>query len=242
MSRGRERAATPEYEPGSPEHRARHHISVFGSGSEEKKYKQTLRTAGEVARSLMLESGFRLVTGGINTGIMRVVAKEAMKIARSQKRRDLIPKAVAPKGLPRWSRTPGKTEVEQTNERTERLINESDGYVVLNGSFGTRGELDYALCDDERARLHKPVVILDESGRHVRFTQRLLNRGLTTMGMLEDVYVVNTPAEAQMVLELYYRKQYGLPIDDALVEILYTLHVRHRLQTPPPQRMPEAGA
>lgn len=232
MSRGPEAAHGVEYEPGSPEHRARFHVSIFGSGSEEKKYTQTLHTAGEVARTLMLQSGFRLVTGGINTGIMRVVAREAMKIARKEKRRDLIPKAVAPRGLPRWSRTPGKTEVEKENERTERLVNESDGYVVLNGSFGTRGELDYALCDDERARAHKPVIILDESGRHVRFTQRLLNRGLVTLEMLEDVYVVRTPQEAQMILELYYRKRYDLPIVEGLIEHMYPLHISHRLIAP----------
>jgi len=240
MSRGPERERSVEYQPGSPEHRAGHHIAVFGSGSKEKKYRRTLRVAKEVARALMLESGFRLVTGGINTGIMHVVAHEAMKIAREAKRRDLIPKGIAPKGLPRWSRTPGKIEVEKDNKRTGRLVNESDGYVVFNGSFGTQAELDYALCDDTRAALHKPVVILDESGRHVQFTQRLLNRGLVTLDMLHDVYVVTTPAEAHLVLELYYRKRYGLPIDEHLVEKLYALHVSHHLSAPKELSAPES--
>lgn len=229
MSSGPETAYAPETGPGSPVHRAQHRISVFGSGSEGKKYQKTLHYAKEVARSLMLLSGFKLATGGINTGAMRVVAKEAMRIVRKEKRKDLIPEAVAPKGLARWGRTPGKTQVEKKDERTKRLVDESEGYVVLNGSFGTDAELDYALRDETRAVLHKPIVILDESGQHLRLIKRKVRKGTVTEGMLEDVYVAKSPEEAQFVLELYYRKRYNLPIDDSLIEKLFPLHVSHHL-------------
>lgn len=231
MSSGPETAYERETNPGSPIHRAQHRISVFGSGSEGKKYRRTLKYAKEVARSLMLLSGFKLATGGINTGVMRVVAHEAMRIVRKEKRKDLIPEAVAPKGLARWSRTPGKTQAEKKDERTKRLVDESEGYVVLNGSFGTDAELDYALRDETRAALHKPIVILDESDQHLHLIKRKIRKGTVTEEMLEDVYVAKSPEEAQFVLELYYRKRYGLPIDNLLIEKLFPLHISHHLAT-----------
>lgn len=233
MSRGPEAVHSPETGPGSLAHRAQHRISVFGSASKEKKYRQTLKYAKEVARSLMILSGFKLATGGINIGVMRIVAKEAMRIARKEKRKDLIPEAVAPKGLARWSRTPGKTQVEKKDERTKRLVDESEGYVVLNGSFGTDAELDYALRDETRTALHKPIVILDESGQHLRLIEQKIQKGTVTEEMLEDVYVAKSAEEAQFILELYYRVRYGLSIEEQEIETLFKLHIKHSLAALP---------
>ncbi len=116
--------------------------------------------ARELGRAIT-RAGFGIVYGGGDVGLMGILAGAALDaggVVRGIIPRRLLDREVAKEGL---------TELVVTAtmfERKERMIAESDGFIVLPGGFGTLDELLEVLTLRQLGYHDKPIVLLEVDG------------------------------------------------------------------------------
>jgi len=175
-------------------------VAIFGYSEaklEDKLYQDTFQTA-----RLLAEKGF-VVVNGAGPGVMRA-ASEGAKIANGK----TIGVSFKPKGMTNFEgrdpKNPIDEEITVSNyvERTLKLLELGDAYVVFNGGTGTISEFAMAWG---LARLyfgsHKPLVLFGSWWHEIleAFGKNMLLRG-------EELHVyriVDTPKEAvEKIVEL----------------------------------------
>ncbi len=116
--------------------------------------------AEELGREL-LNRGIKLIYGGANVGLMKVLAEtvldgggEVIGIMPGL----LVEKEVAHKGLSRM------IIVESMSERKSMMVQMSDAFIAMPGGFGTLDELAEVITYNQLRLTDKPIGILNING------------------------------------------------------------------------------
>lgn len=138
-------------------------IAVFGasSGSMAAEYYEAAHRMGE----MIARSGYALVFGGGDTGIMGAAARGAH--SAGGKVIGVIPEALNLPGIA----YPACDELIVTNDLRDRMAKMaelSDGFCILPGGFGTLYELFEILTLNQLRYMLKPVVLLNTNGYYDR--------------------------------------------------------------------------
>ena len=167
------------------------YITVFCSASDvANKY---IASAREFAR-LLAVSGYSLVWGGSDKGIMKVIADE---VEREGGR--LI--GISVEFLQDVVRKKADEMIITKNlsERKATLLERSDAIVALVGGIGTLDEVAEVLEHKKQGHHNKPIVILNVAGFYEGFRmqlQKMIQEGFINKTMDELVYFAVTPEEA----------------------------------------------
>ena len=167
------------------------YIAVFCSALDlDEKY---IKPAKEFAR-LMAESGYHLVWGGTDTGLMRVIADGVQEgggklygvtIERFHHlARKNIDELILAKSL---------------GERKASMLEKSDAIICLVGGIGTLDEVTDIIELKKQEHHNKPIVILNTEnfyeGLKVQL-QKMKDDGFIPISLDELVYFSDTPEEA----------------------------------------------
>ena len=146
--------------------------------------------------------GWELVYGGGLVGLMGVVATatiEAGGRVHGIITEHLVVREVAMPGLTRLD------VVATMFERKRLLIDDSDGFVVLPGGFGTIDELLDALTLKQLAEHAKPIVLLDPTGEFwtpwQALARHVVEQGFAAADTLELTTIVGDAAAALDLVE-----------------------------------------
>jgi predicted Rossmann-fold nucleotide-binding protein len=213
----------------SPERRAAFQIAFFGSGKEETASdKEAMKNARQVA-SQLVEKGFSIATGGYG-GVMKAAseaaADQAQALGLNPKERVKAFPFASEQSRNREVANVHKTHSKTLPERLTHLVDESSGYVILGGGFGTTVELMVALESEvtnqnyfNGQRLAKPIVIIDPELKHADLLRQLAAREgkLNLPEVLNSIYFLNYDPEsaqkAEMIITSYYQQSIGQEVD-----------------------------
>lgn len=176
-------------------------VCVFASSSnylDEIYYKDAERL-GELLGS----SGYDVVYGGSNLGLMWACAKNAKKNGAS-----LI--GVMPEKLQKMGVfTDGCDEFFITSgmrERKAKLDSVSDAVIALAGGFGTLEELSEMIVQKQLGYNKKPIVLLNTNGFYDKlneFFEVIIEQKFANKNMRSIYYIAQTPDEAVNYLKNY---------------------------------------
>lgn len=167
------------------------YIGVFCSASDvEEKY---IKAATTFARLLVL-SGYGLVWGGSDKGIMKIVADEVERGGGK-----LI--GISVEFLQHVVRKKADEIIitKSLSERKALLLKRSDAIVMLVGGIGTLDETAEVLEHKKQNHHNKPIVILNTDGFYEGFKmqiQKMIQEGFISKTMDELVYFADTPKAA----------------------------------------------
>lgn len=141
-------------------------ICVFCSSSNKaaKPYFDAARELG----SLIAESGFALLYGGTDIGLMGAAANAAME--KGGRVVGIIPQKIFDKGI--GHKNLDELIITETiQERKALMEKRSDAFIALPGGFGTLEELMEILTLRQLKYHHKPVVLLNTGGFYNHLTE-----------------------------------------------------------------------
>jgi hypothetical protein len=135
-------------------------VCVFASSSEaiDPKY----GAAAEQLGIALAESGFDLIYGGTNCGLMCIVAS-AMKL-RGRHVTGVIPEVINDQGLAQQEETDELIMTKTMRERKAKMEELADAFVALPGGFGTLDEVAEVIVLRQLDAHRKPVIIIDLQG------------------------------------------------------------------------------
>lgn len=218
----------------TPEQRERFRIAIFGTGSEATEQDQRAMEDARAIATVIAEQRFSIATGGYDVGVMKAASEGAAEVV---KRRQEDPKRFV-RAFPMGGAMSGpmqKPFVKDArhipsatlNERLGYLVDESDGFVVLGGKFGTVVELVTALHSENVQQLaaekpaERPILIIDPSFEHLDSLNMFVQRDpkLQKMAGLENTFflagVSGWEEKAERILDLYYRKSLGQKLESS---------------------------
>jgi len=134
-------------------------IGVFCGSSMGKR--QAYRQAAEYLGKFLLEKRIRLIYGGANVGLMKILADAMLAgggdVTGIMPRR-LVEKEVAHQGLSKM------IIVESMSERKTMMVEMADAFIVMPGGFGTLDELAEVITSNQLRLTDKPIGILNIAG------------------------------------------------------------------------------
>lgn len=152
-------------------------------------------------------SGWELVYGGTNVGLMKTVAQACLK--KGGKVTGIIPecivqRGVAAEGLDRLLVAP------DMKERKFLLRENSDAFVALPGGWGTLEEITEVMTLKQLGEHHKPVVFLNTAGFYEPFLNFL--NSIEKEGFVSPVYrqlyqIVDQPEEVIDYIRSYQKNE-----------------------------------
>lgn len=171
----------------------------------------------EVAQKLgklLGNSGYNLVYGGANVGLMRATAEKVLE--HGGKVTGVITHFLAQKHLTQKNITELIT-VETMQERKAKMAEMADAFIVLPGGFGTLEELFEILTAGQLGFHDKPVAIINTNNFY-DFLKQQLDMMVSERMLLEPhaniAQFVNTPKEAIDALKKYEAPVIEKWIDD----------------------------
>lgn len=171
----------------------------------------------EVAQKLgklLGNSGYNLVYGGANVGLMRATAEKVLE--HGGKVTGVITHFLAQKHLTQKNITELIT-VETMQERKAKMAEMADAFIVLPGGFGTLEELFEILTAGQLGFHDKPVAIINTNNFY-DFLKQQLDMMVSERMLLEPhaniAQFVNTPEEAIDALKKYEAPVIEKWIDD----------------------------
>lgn len=134
-------------------------IGVFCGSSMGKR--QAYRQAADDLGKFLLERKIRLIYGGANVGLMKILADSMLagggEVIGIMPRR-LVEKEVAHQGLSKM------IIVESMSERKTMMVEMADAFIVMPGGFGTLDELAEIITYNQLRLTDKPIGILNIAG------------------------------------------------------------------------------
>jgi len=119
------------------------------------------RQAAEDLGYVLLKKKIRLIYGGANVGLMKILADTMLagggEVTGIMPRR-LVEKEVAHQGLSKMF------IVESMSERKTMMVEIADAFIVMPGGFGTLDELAEVITSNQLRLTDKPIGILNISG------------------------------------------------------------------------------
>ncbi len=146
-------------------------------------------TAGQKFGKMLAEQNIKLVYGGGDCGVMGAVANSVMK-------NNGRVTGVFPSFLSRYeSEHKGLTEmimVDDMHTRKWRMFQESDGFVIFPGGFGTMDEAFEIITWKILQVHHKPIVFYNQDGywdSWVKLTKNIIKNGFAKKATEEYYHV-----------------------------------------------------
>lgn len=222
-----------EYLNDNPETRQAFRIAIFGTAGQTEKDLPALEKAKALG-GRFIEQGFSIGTGGYR-GIMKAASEGAAEKAaalglKPQDRITAYTMIEAERFKDFEVKQGQKIRSGNLPERLGHLINDSEGYVVLNGGQGTVVEL-FTTLESERIaktfneeKLLKPIVIIDESGKmtDALSTAAQKEKKLQSAVTAANVFILNNEpgaiALAGEIMEAYYQRNLGGKTDEEINE------------------------
>ena len=174
-------------------------IGVFCASSD--KMEHTYYDAAYSLGKWIGESGFTLVYGGANCGLME-------SVARGTKEGGGTVYGVVPQKLVRSGRVSDCIDItfycNDLSDRKQYLVDESDILIVLPGSVGTLDEAFCALAANTFGMHEKKVIFWNIDGFYdllFQFLDTLEGRGVLNKPWSELLYKVNTLEEIKEICE-----------------------------------------
>jgi len=143
-------------------------ICVFCSSADvDGSYKETAHELGKI----LAQNNHILVYGGINQGLMGIVASSARN--QGGKIIGIIPNIL----LNRPQLYDEAINVKDLQDRKSTMTNISDAFIALPGGIGTLDEITTVLADQAIGHHNKPMAIIN-TNRYYEYLAALLSRGL----------------------------------------------------------------
>ncbi|PLX01055.1 MAG: TIGR00730 family Rossman fold protein [Marinilabiliales bacterium] len=142
---------------------------------------------------LIAKNNFTLVFGGGKVGLMGIVADAALN--HNGKVVGIIPEFLQHKEIAH-STISKMIVVKTMQERKEKLINLSDGFIIMPGGFGTLDELFEVLTTLQLGVHRKPVAIFNPDGFYdhlINFIHQLVEEGFLKSCYSEMIIVDDKP-------------------------------------------------
>jgi cytokinin riboside 5'-monophosphate phosphoribohydrolase len=155
---------------------------------------------------LIGESGFGLVYGGTNVGLMGAVAG-AVRNAGG-KTIGVIPEAIAAKGIS----NPDDEEqflVSDMRTRKGKMDDLGDAFIALPGGFGTLEELFEVITSKQLSYHKKPIVLINTANyfdKLMEFVEHSMNQKFVKPEMSQLYFLAATPQEAIDHIKTYQPK------------------------------------
>lgn len=183
-------------------------ICVYTSSSNtlDKKYYEIAKDLG----ILMAKSGFNLVYGGGNLGMMGITAQTVKDFGG--KVFGVLPEKLHKIGV-------GSIDCDELHitkcmrTRKEKLDQISDAVVALPGGFGTLEELSEMIVQKQLGYNDKAIVILNANGFYdnlLEFFNVIIEENFANYEMIEAYFIAKTPQEAIDYLKNYKPKQFDV--------------------------------
>ena len=177
-------------------------ICVFASSSNylEETYYKSARELG----LLMGESGYNIVYGGSNLGLMFACAGAVRE--NGGKIIGIMPEKLAnlgcanPENCDEFILTPGM------RERKAKLDELSDAIIAIPGGFGTLEELSELIVQKQLGYNNKPIVLLNITGFYdklLEFFEEIIQKRFANEKSRKLYYIANTPKEAINYIKNY---------------------------------------
>ncbi|MFN3455478.1 MAG: TIGR00730 family Rossman fold protein [Pseudobdellovibrio sp.] len=153
-----------------------------------------LNTAFDVGKQLAL-SGYNIIYGGANVGLMGHVANGALEAKGSVI--GIMPKVIFDFEVSHNHLTELIT-VDSMHERKLKMMEMSDAFIALPGGFGTHDELN-EIITWRQIKLHdKPIAILNHNGYYdhfILFLKTCVKTGLISQEHIDMLIVERTIEE-----------------------------------------------
>ena len=185
--------------------------SSMGSGM---LYKQA---ANEVA-DFFIKNKVSLVYGGANVGLMKILADKLLENNREVigvMPQLLVDKEVAHAGLEQM------IIVDSMSTRKQKMVEISDGFIVLPGGFGTLDELSEVLIFNQLRICDKPLGILNTGGyfdKLIAFFEHATQEGFVRKEHFENLIIDDNIAGLMNKMQQYRPVSMGKWIEDILDE------------------------
>ena len=151
--------------------------------------------SARAATLLLTNNSHRIVYGGGSTGIMGIVADEALK--QDGKIVGVIPQALATVELMHPDVSDMRV-VADMHERKSMMHDLADAYLILPGGYGTLEELFEAVCWNQLGFHASPVAILNTNGFYdglVTLIDRMLHEDFLHAPHRQLIQVLDAPDE-----------------------------------------------
>jgi hypothetical protein len=148
--------------------------------------------------TLIGERGFAMVFGGGNVGLMGETARAAR--AAGAKVMGIIPGFLGRREV----QGVGDVIVPDMQIRKQRMMNESDAFVVLPGGLGTLDELFEVISIAQLREHEKPIVIVNTDDFYAPLwplLSRVVREGFAMRNVENLYHVVKTPEQAVELIE-----------------------------------------
>lgn len=176
-------------------------ICVYSSSSNalDKKYYETAKGLG----ILIAQSGFNLVYGGGNLGMMGITAQGVKDFGG--KVFGVLPEKLHKIGV-------GSIDCDELHitkcmrTRKEKLDQISDAIIAIPGGFGTLEELSEMIVQKQLGYNDKAIVILNTDGFYdnlLKFFDDMISKNFANVNMKNSYYIAKTPQDAIDYLKNY---------------------------------------
>ena len=173
------------------------------------------KTAAEQIGMLIAEKGLKVIFGGGNVGLMKIVADTAIKNGGTVT-------GITLKSLHEFELTnPNINEIIITHslfERKEKFLGMSDAFIVLPGGVGSMDELLEVMVSNQLGGINKPVGLLNTNGYYNGFLdwlQRSVDDEFVSQENQRQIHVSENPKE---LLEMILSAK--MPSSDTWIERL----------------------
>lgn len=165
--------------------------------------------AGEITRR-----GYRMVYGGSNVGLMKILADELVAAGKEVvgvMPRNLVEKEIAHAGI---------TEmhiVESMAERKNLMVELSDCFIAMPGGFGTLDEFAEVVTYNQLRLTDKPAALMNVNGyfdKLLEFLDRAVTDGFLRKEHKSNLIVEERPAAIFDRMERYRPVEMGKWIED----------------------------
>lgn len=183
-------------------------ICVF-CGSDLGENLEYVKATKKLACSL-INRNIELVFGGGNTGLMRILADSFYEKGKSPI--GILPQEYSHKQL----LNPNSVTIfsRSRHERLETMMQMSDGFITLPGSYGTIKELMTILEDITLGKINKPCAILNTASffdNLIRFFDQCLNDKFLNQAQKDVLIVSNDP---DIILDAFENYTYEIPLKE----------------------------
>lgn len=183
-------------------------ICVYSSSSNalDKKYYETAKGLG----ILIAQSGFNLVYGGGNLGMMGITAQGVKDFGG--KVFGVLPEKLHKIGV-------GSIDCDELHitkcmrTRKEKLDQISDAIIAIPGGFGTLEELSEMIVQKQLGYNDKAIVILNTDGFYdnlLKFFDDIISKNFANVNMKNSYYIAKTPQDAIDYLKNYKSEHFDV--------------------------------